>query len=161
MRSRCGLVRGGRHSVVLPAVWRGRTLLIPFGYLLEFGAGLCACLGFNMAPFGSFFLCCCFVLWRLNHTPHLTMAGQIQPSTVPTGPATVLSRKCVWDCPLCSDTPLSQNSAHKINRNKNKNKGMRPFCWKSMRCGFCCCMDNTGTVGSRCKQMSEGVWKEC
>ena len=131
------------------------------GDLLELGAGLSACLGFNMAPFGSFFLSCCFVLWRLNHTPHFTMAGQIQPSTVPTGPATVLSRKCVWDCPLCSDTPLSQNSAHKTNRNKNKNKGMRPFCWKNMRCGFRCCMDNTGTVGSRCKQMSEGVWKEC
>ena len=116
--------------------------------LLEFGAGLCECLGFNMVPFGSFFLCCCFVLWRLSHTPHLTMAGQIQPSTVPTGPATVLWRKCVWDCPFCSDTPLSQNSAHKTNRNKNRTKGMRPFSWKKCAVGFVVAWIIRGTVAT-------------
>ena len=91
------------------------------GDLLQFGAGLSACLGFIMAPFGSFSLLLLLCV---------TMAGQIQPSPLPTGPATVLSRKCVWDCRGYSDPPLSRNRAPKTNGNKTKTKGMHPFCWK-------------------------------
>ena len=57
--------------------------------------------------------------------------------------------------------PFLRTVLTKQTETKTKIKECAPSVGKNMRCGFRCCMDNRGIVGSRCKQMSEGVWKEC
>ena len=107
------------------------------GDLLEFGAGLSACLGFIMAPFGSFFLLLllCVVASEPHTTLHHGRADSAKHSSNWTGNRAVTQMRLGLP-PLQRHSPFSEQCS-KTNRNKNKQiKECAPSVGKTCAVGF-------------------------